>query len=195
MHSSLLKIHHPHLQLYGWNISLRQWMATKRAVKISTRRQGFGVTLIERHLCNAPTHPSRLLCQILRHFKTQHLLELCPQNPLVTIIPKRAQDFPWLSSPQCNVNGLIQEEKYRKNIYNWRVLIDCKRLDLNQFSLPESFFFSQGNKNWNDFDKAKRWQSSIFLFVIIFVHTSLEKEPVSVASFSNRGILGWLNWS
>ena len=109
--------------------------------------------------------------------------------------PKTCSGFSFAFIPTVQCYGLIQEEKYRKNIYNWRVLIDCKRLDLNQFSLPESFFFSQGNKNWNDFDKAKRWQSSIFLFVIIFVHTSLEKEPVSVASFSNRGILRWLNWS
>ena len=92
LHSSMSEISH-----------LGSWMATKRAVKISTRRQGFGVTLMERHLCNAPTHPSRLLCQILRHFKTQHLLELCPQNPLVTILAKRAQDFPGLSSTQCDV--------------------------------------------------------------------------------------------
>ena len=84
---------------------------------------------MQRRLCNAPTHPSRLLCQILRHFKTQHLVELCPQNPLVTIIPKRAQDFPFLSSPQCNVmdqfwmDHLREEKLYRKNLTFLRVLM------------------------------------------------------------------------
>ena len=66
-------------------------------------------------------------------------------------------------------------------------MLGLERIQLN------GEFFGKDKRKKSDFDKVKISQSPIFLFVIIFVHTFLEKEPVSVASFSNRGMLRWLN--